>query len=42
MFGGITEMLYICSVLIIFTVQIYKKMSHIMMISNKNFKKYGF
>lgn len=41
MFGGITEMLYICSVLIILTVQIYKK-SHIMMISNKNFKKYGF
>lgn len=42
MFGGITEMLYICSVLIILMVQIYKKMPHIMMISNKNFKKYGF
>ena len=25
MFGDITEMLYICSVLIILTVQIYKK-----------------
>ena len=25
MFGNITEMLYICSVLIILTVQIYKK-----------------
>lgn len=25
MFGSITEMLYICSVLIIHTVQIYKK-----------------
>lgn len=42
MFGGITEMLYICSVLIIHMMQIYKKISHIMMISNKNFKKYGF
>lgn len=42
MFGGTTEMLYICSVRIILTLQIYKKMSHIMMISNKNLKKYGF
>lgn len=34
MFGGITEMLYICSVLIILAVQIYKKVAH-----NDDFKQ---
>lgn len=34
MFVGITEMLYICSVLIILTVQIYKNVAH-----NDDFKQ---
>lgn len=34
MFGDITEMLYICSVLIILTVQIYKNVAH-----NDDFKQ---
>lgn len=34
MFGRITEMLYICSVLIILTVQIYKNVAH-----NDDFKQ---
>lgn len=34
MFGSITEMLYICSVLIILTVQIYKNVAH-----NDDFKQ---
>lgn len=42
MFGGITEMLYICSVFNNSHGANIQKMSHIMMISNKNFKKYGF
>lgn len=34
MFGCITEMLYICSVLLILTVQIYKNIAH-----NDDFKQ---
>lgn len=34
MFGGITEMLYICSVLIVHMVQIYKNIAH-----NDDFKQ---
>lgn len=39
-FGYIPEILYFCSVQMFRTVQIYKKISHIMLISNKNLIKW--